>query len=361
MGWSATSASRAGARYWRNMHRPLRRSSGRTASTAMSSRRSGASSRTTARCAATVPWSAPRRRSPASAAAAISFAKVLSALEILQRGDVKPERLVGSWAGAFGPTQFMPTTFKRYAVDFDGDGRRDVVDSIADMIASTANNLKTDGWASGEGWGYEVALPPNFDFLLARPFAADDAAPMAGARRRPRRRPGVPASFRSRLSAGAGRGARPGVPDAAEFQRHHEIQPGGSLRARHGHFSDRLRGGGPLLAGLAARGASAHGRRALRACSSSSASAASTSASPMAASGRAPASPSATFRSRTGEFPTGSRRATCSTVCASRDRAILRHLRRRPAKRCSHPQVDIFWVVWGLIQRASSTAGMSRR
>jgi len=91
----------------------------------------------------------------------------LSALEILQRGDLKPERLIGSWAGAFGPTQFMPTTFKRYAIDFDGDGRRDVVDSVPDMIASTANNLKTDGWASGEGWGYEVVLPQNFDFLLA--------------------------------------------------------------------------------------------------------------------------------------------------------------------------------------------------
>ena len=55
---------------------------------------------------------------------------------------------MGSWAGAFGPTQFMPTTFKRFAIDFDGDGRRDVVDSVADVIASTANNLKTDGWAS---------------------------------------------------------------------------------------------------------------------------------------------------------------------------------------------------------------------
>src|SRR5262249_40223896 len=54
----------------------------------------------------------------------------LSALEILQHGDVHPQRLVGSWAGAFGPTQFMPTAFKRYAVDFDRDGRRDVIDSI---------------------------------------------------------------------------------------------------------------------------------------------------------------------------------------------------------------------------------------
>jgi membrane-bound lytic murein transglycosylase B len=91
----------------------------------------------------------------------------LSALEILQRGDVKPERLVGSWAGAFGPTQFMPTAFKRYAVDFDHDGRRDVIDSMPDLIASTANNLKKDGWISGETWGYEVVVPATFNFMLA--------------------------------------------------------------------------------------------------------------------------------------------------------------------------------------------------
>src|SRR6201996_1177397 len=91
----------------------------------------------------------------------------LSALEILQHGDIPPEHLIGSWAGAFGPTQFMPTSFKRYAVDFDGDGHRDVVDSIPDLVASTANNLKMDGWAAGETWGYEVVVPPNFDYLMA--------------------------------------------------------------------------------------------------------------------------------------------------------------------------------------------------
>src|SRR5581483_6924948 len=90
-----------------------------------------------------------------------------ASLEILQRGDIAPDRLIGSWAGAFGPTQFMPTTFKRYAVDFDHDGRRDVVDSVADVMASTANNLKLDGWVPGETWGYEVTLPQGFDYLLA--------------------------------------------------------------------------------------------------------------------------------------------------------------------------------------------------
>ena len=91
----------------------------------------------------------------------------LSALEILHRGDVRPEQLKGSWAGAFGPTQFMPTSFKRFAVDFDGDGRRDVVDSVPDLIASTANNLKKDGWVSGQTWGYEVTVPSGFNYLLA--------------------------------------------------------------------------------------------------------------------------------------------------------------------------------------------------
>ena len=90
----------------------------------------------------------------------------LAALEILQRGDIPPDRFIGSWAGAFGPTQFMPTSFLRYAVDFDRDGRRDVIDSIPDMIASTANNLRMDGWVPGERWGYEVALPAHFDYLL---------------------------------------------------------------------------------------------------------------------------------------------------------------------------------------------------
>ncbi len=91
----------------------------------------------------------------------------LATLEILEHGDVRPDHLKGSWAGAFGPTQFMPTSFKHYAVDFDGDGRRDVVDSASDLIASTANNLKMDGWIPGQSWGYEVVLPAGFDFMLA--------------------------------------------------------------------------------------------------------------------------------------------------------------------------------------------------
>jgi lytic murein transglycosylase len=91
----------------------------------------------------------------------------LSTLKILDTGDIAPERLVGSWAGAFGHTQFMPSTFLRLAVDGDGDGRRDLMDSVPDALASTANFLRKAGWREGEPWGYEVVLPTGFDSSVA--------------------------------------------------------------------------------------------------------------------------------------------------------------------------------------------------
>ena len=88
--------------------------------------------------------------------------ELLATLRILQDGDVPAEQLVGSWAGAFGHTQFMPTTFRRVAVDFDGDGRRDLVQSVADALASSANYLAKAGWKQGETWGHEVRLPRKY-------------------------------------------------------------------------------------------------------------------------------------------------------------------------------------------------------
>jgi membrane-bound lytic murein transglycosylase B len=90
----------------------------------------------------------------------------LGALEIVHRGDIPAEQFNGSWAGAFGQTQFMPTAFKRHAVDFSGDNRRNIIGSVEDAIASTANMLKKNGWQTGATWGYEVSLPENFDFML---------------------------------------------------------------------------------------------------------------------------------------------------------------------------------------------------
>ena len=98
---------------------------------------------------------------------AVAHEQLLAALHILQHGDVQPSHMRGSWAGAMGQTQFIPTTYNQYAVDFDGDGRRDIWDSSADALASAANYLQKSGWQSGQPWGFEVALPSGFDYALA--------------------------------------------------------------------------------------------------------------------------------------------------------------------------------------------------
>jgi membrane-bound lytic murein transglycosylase B len=170
----------------------------------------------------------------------------LSTLEILQHGDVRPDRLVGSWAGAFGPTQFMPTAFKRYAVDFDHDGRRDVVDSVPDLIASTANNLKKDGWLTGQTWGYEVVVPANFDFLLAdhrRMLTIRDwgryGITRAGGKPFPR------PDDRAFLLVPAGLQG-PGFLMLPNFRVIMKYNPAEAYALAIGHLADRLRGAGPF-------------------------------------------------------------------------------------------------------------------
>jgi lytic murein transglycosylase len=79
-------------------------------------------------------------------------AHLLDALRIVQKGDMEPEDLRGGWAGEIGQTQFLPSGYMKYAVDFDGDGRRDLVRSIPDILASTANFLKGHGWQAGQSW-----------------------------------------------------------------------------------------------------------------------------------------------------------------------------------------------------------------
>ena len=136
-----------------------------------------------------------------------------AALRILQRGDVAPERLNGSWAGAFGHTQFMPATYERLAVDFDGDGRRDLVDNVDDALASTANFLKRGGWQSGLPGASKCAcrLASTPRWPVARRSARSPNGLNAGRRRgrrlaagqiRPRRRreDGHPAAGRRRAA-----------------------------------------------------------------------------------------------------------------------------------------------------------------
>jgi membrane-bound lytic murein transglycosylase B len=94
--------------------------------------------------------------------------ELLAALRVLDGGHITPARMTGSWAGAMGQPQFMPTNFERMAVDFDGDGRRDIWDSRADALASIAHYFQRSGWREGEPWGRAVLPPPGF-----APEAAD--------------------------------------------------------------------------------------------------------------------------------------------------------------------------------------------
>jgi membrane-bound lytic murein transglycosylase B len=104
--------------------------------------------------------------------------ELLDALTILDAGDVEPARLRGSWAGALGQPQFMPSTYLRYAQDFDGDGRRDIWGSLPDVFASIANFLKENGWTASDAWGREVRVAD-----AARPAIAAAAPPrVAGCR-----------------------------------------------------------------------------------------------------------------------------------------------------------------------------------
>ena len=94
-------------------------------------------------------------------------AELLSALRILDQGNIRVDNMVGSWAGAMGQCQFMPSTFLSYSVDFDGDGRRDIWNDRADVLGSIANYISRLGWHGNEGWGREVVVPASFDNRFA--------------------------------------------------------------------------------------------------------------------------------------------------------------------------------------------------
>jgi len=93
--------------------------------------------------------------------------QLLSALAIIENGDIEAPRMLGSWAGAMGQTQFIPTTYQAYAVDFDGDGKRDIWHNKGDALGSAAHYLQVSGWRDDMVWGYEVTLPADFDFKQA--------------------------------------------------------------------------------------------------------------------------------------------------------------------------------------------------
>lgn len=106
--------------------------------------------------------------------------QLLAALKILEAKDIPPQRMRGSWAGAMGHTQFIPTTFLEYAVDGDGDGHRDLWNSLPDVFSSTANYLSKSGWERGEPCFVEVKLPPGFNYANADIDIENPASAWAG-------------------------------------------------------------------------------------------------------------------------------------------------------------------------------------
>jgi len=172
--------------------------------------------------------------------------ELMAALRILQDGDVPIEHLAGSWAGAFGHTQFMPTTFRRMAVDFDGDGRRDLVGSVADALASAANYLAKAGWVHGETWGHEVRLPRKYRGPSGRSTGLAMAQWRAlGVRRVDGRAlPGEEMAWLL-LPAGA---SGPAFLVLRNFNALLAYNPSEMYALAIGHLADRLRGGGAIHA-----------------------------------------------------------------------------------------------------------------
>ena len=172
--------------------------------------------------------------------------ELYATLRILQAGHIAPERLVGSWAGAFGHTQFMPSTFERLAVDFDGDGKANLMDSTPDALASTANFLAKAGWQTGQPWGFEVKLPEGFSTTgegrrtkramgewTARGLKRVDGSPL-------------PANGSAGLMTPAG-AQGPAFLVLRNFDAIYSYNAAESYGLAIAHLSDRLRGGGPFV------------------------------------------------------------------------------------------------------------------
>lgn len=171
----------------------------------------------------------------------------LAALRILEKGDVAPERMTGSWAGAMGHTQFMPTTYQAYAVDFDRDGRRDIWDSMIDGLASTANYLKASGWRLEDPWGFEVVLPNGFDYGLSAPGRGKPASYW---RKLGVTRPGgiavrdTVSPLQLIMPAGA---SGPAFLVTGNFRAILRYNPAEAYALAVGHLADRIAGGEPVM------------------------------------------------------------------------------------------------------------------
>jgi membrane-bound lytic murein transglycosylase B len=163
--------------------------------------------------------------------------ELLTALELMQKGHVERSELRGSWAGAMGHTQFMPSSYMKYAVDWTGDGHADIWNSTADALASTANYLKGYGWVPGLPWGIEVTLPGGYDHRLNKASFASFSA--AGVRRADGR--GLPSSGEGRLFYPAGHSG-PVLLLTENFDVIKKYNSSDAYALAVGHLGDRIMG-----------------------------------------------------------------------------------------------------------------------
>jgi membrane-bound lytic murein transglycosylase B len=172
--------------------------------------------------------------------------QLIAALKIVQNGDITADQLVGSWAGAMGHTQFIPTSYQAWAVDIDGNGKRDVWNSPADALASAANLLKKNGWIPGQTWGYEVELPKGFNTSIANKngYTIRDFQKMGA--KRPNGKPFANLSSNAVLKF-------PGGTDGPAFlmMRNFYVLKNYNNADKYalavGHLADRIAGGGPIV------------------------------------------------------------------------------------------------------------------
>jgi membrane-bound lytic murein transglycosylase B len=170
--------------------------------------------------------------------------ELLTALRIISDGHVSANNMTGSWAGAMGHTQFMPTSFMKYAVDYNGDGRKDIWNSVQDALGSTANYLHSFGWKQGETWGYEIRLPSGFDYARARqmeraPLSQWQAMGIQRVSGKPFPRPSDVG--RLYMPAGANGPAFLLLPNFDVIKRYNNSD---SYALAVGHLADRIIGGG---------------------------------------------------------------------------------------------------------------------
>ena len=171
--------------------------------------------------------------------------ELVATLQIVQSGDIRADALRGSWAGAFGHAQFMPSTFKRSAVDLDGDGKRDIINSVPDALGSIGNYLKEAGWVSGQPWGYEVVVPAGY----SGPSGRRNRRELSEWKKLGIKRVGGKALTGPDVAAlimPAGvRG--PAFLVFANFDAIHTYNNSTSYALAIAHLADRLQGGGPIV------------------------------------------------------------------------------------------------------------------